>query len=265
MKKRTKLMLGLSAMLLAAGGVAATGTFAWYSATAASKSESITALGDLTIASAGDTLNAVKFTVTAHTGAPTSLVYTNRTGHSYMRSGDVYTEVNAADDGSVCGTGKKQGSTTWDVKITKVDGTSTPDTNSLASIAGEFTINVTAGGSVKLSLTQTSTLGSKETGTPSVNFADPSTGGSVASGALGATATATVPVMKIVIAADGSVKYKIDATASFASEGTAWADPKVAVQSAPTYYGLEVLNATAEPTPAVSANSKLTPDVAEIS
>lgn len=181
-----------------------------------------------------------------------------------MRAGDVYTEVKASDDGSTCGTGYKQGSTTWDVTITNSAGNAAPSTDSLASIAGTYTIQVTAGGSVKLSLTQTSALGNKETGTPAVNFASPSTGGSAASGALGAAAEQTVAVMKVVIAADGSVKYKNDASASFVSAGTDWADTTVAVQSATTYYGLEVLNATAEASPAVAANSKLTPDVAEI-
>ncbi len=219
----------------------------------------------MTVAANDETLGAVKFNIVAHTGAPTSLVYTNRTGRSYMRAGDVYTEVKSSDTGSTCGTGKKQGSTTWDVTITNSDGTAAASTDSLASIQGTYTIAVSAGGSVKLSLTQTSALGNKETATPAVNFANPSTGGSVASGALGAAASQSVDVMKIVIAADGSVKYKVDASASFVSSGTDWADTSVAVQSATTYYGLEVLNGTAEASPAVAENSKLTPDVTEIS
>ena len=252
-------------MSLLAVAVGSVGTAAWYATTAASKTESVTALGALTVASGSESLNAVKFTVTAHAEAPTSLVYTNKTGRSYMRAGDVYTEVKSSDTGSTCGTGKKQGSTTWDVKITKADGTSAPDTDALASIAGTYTIAVAASGSVKLSLSQTTALGNKETAAPSVNFADPSTGGSAASGALGAAANQSVDVMKIVIAADGSVKYKVDASASFVSSGTDWADTTSAVQSAVTYYGLEVLNSTAEAEPAVANNSKLTPDVTEIS
>lgn len=265
MKRKSKLMLGISALLVAAGAIGATGTFAWYSTTAASKSESATALGALTVASGSESLNAVKFNITAHDGAPTSLIYTNKTGRAYMRSGDVYTEVKASDTGSTCGTGKKQGSTTWDVTITNSAGDAAPSVDSLASIAGTYTIAVAASGSVKLSLSQTTTLGNKETAAPAVNFASPSTGGSAASGALGAAATQSVDVMKIVIAADGSVKYKVDASASFVSAGTAWADTTSAVQSATTYYGLEVLNATAEAEPAVADNSKLTPDVTEIS
>lgn len=62
MKKRTKLMLGMSAMLLATAGVAATGTFAWFSATVSATLNGVTDTASV----AGDTTtsNLGTFTIT---------------------------------------------------------------------------------------------------------------------------------------------------------------------------------------------------------
>ena len=270
MKNKKKLLVAVAAMGLLAVGTAGVGTAAWYSASTASKVENGEYLGDLTIAAGAESLGTVKFNISANGSPATSLVYTNRTGRSYqVAANGSYSEVKASDTGSTLGAGYKQASTTWDVTITNAAGDAAPSVDALKSVAGTYTIRVSAGGSAKLSLSQTTTLGNKETATPAVNFANPATGGSTASGALGATANVQVNVMQIVIASDGSVKYKTDATAGtpFSSSGTSWdyANLTTPVQSAVTYYGLEVLNPGAEVTPAVADDSGLTPDVSEIS
>lgn len=110
MKKRTKLMLGLSAMLLAAGGVAATGTFAWFKATTATDIDTYTAQTG-SISTKGGTYNLGHFTVKAIPQAEIAAVeLTTTAGKSYIFTGG--TVGNA-------GTGKTE--------VTVTDGVRTVD------------------------------------------------------------------------------------------------------------------------------------------
>ena len=90
MKKRTKLMLGLSAMLLATAGVAATGTFAWFQAAAPSISPTTAGETGSIAAEAGFTsVNGFTVTVEAASIAPAGAVLlTNDSGQVYSTTAD---------------------------------------------------------------------------------------------------------------------------------------------------------------------------------
>ena len=252
--------------------------FAWYTASAAAgKSEANTALSGLAVKGNAQTLGGVKFIVVPHASAPTTLSITNRTGRTYYRVGDKYTEILDSDTGSTVGNNLKQGSTTFDVKIVDVtDNTKSPSVESLASIAGTFTVTVTAAGSAKLDINQTKELGT-DAETPVYNFGD--TGATKCGGALGAAKNASVEIMEITISSTGSVSYKNakrdgNGVATISSNHTVWeddatpvanADLKTAWQSSVVYYGLEVKSNAAEADAAQSIDAaSLTPDVAEI-
>ena len=88
MKKRTKLMLGISALLAASAGVAATGTFAWFTATAAS----ITYQADTA------QIGSFKITVSDITVSPATIALTEDvTGDTYVMVGGVKTPATATD------------------------------------------------------------------------------------------------------------------------------------------------------------------------
>ena len=256
-------------MLVASAGVAATGTFAWYTASPAVAKESVAATGAVGVAQATEDLNGVVINVAVTTGFVDSLIYTNRTGRAYQRSGANYVEVASSDTGSALGTNKKQASTTFDVKITTTaGGTTAPDAVALGSVAGDYFVRVTASGKAKIALTQTTVLGDDESGTV-VNGADPADSSlEAAEGALGAALAQTVSVMKININASGVVKYWTNPTAEPAWDGagTTWATVSSTVQTAAVFYGLEVDSADGQSSASIASNyttydSKLTPKV----
>ena len=187
----------------------------------------------------------------AKKGSPaTSLIYTNRTGKTYFRAGDIYTEL--MDSDYTVGANKKQAQMQFTVKIVSATSDSTsPSTNSLASVAGTYTIKAKASGSAKVGLTQTTT-GGTDTSTPCVNFANPT---AAASGVLGAEEDAEVEIMRIYISAQGAVTYRTNAVATvepavaaWGGDATSWAnaDLKDGVDSFNFYYGLEVKSGAAE-------------------
>ena len=90
MKKRTKLMLGLSAMLLAAGGVAATGTFAWFAATAPTITPTTAGqTGSITSVAGFTSVNGFTVAVDAASlTSITSVLLTNTSGDVYSTLSD---------------------------------------------------------------------------------------------------------------------------------------------------------------------------------
>ena len=170
-----------------------------------------------------------------------------------MRVGDTYQEVAAATSylstSTNAGDGMKQGKIQFDVTIVQYsDHSSAPTVQQLAAVAGTYTIRLTAGGSVKLSGTATEAYGT-DAATPVYNFDD--TGVTKCSGALGVAAGQTFDAATIVIGAGGAVTFN----------ASSWSTLTTAQQTTVAYYGLEVLNNTAEAEPAVAANSKITPSL----
>lgn len=100
MKKRSKLMLGLSAMLLATAGVAATGTFAWFTATNANITPGAAATGTLTSSTAAENLGAFTITpeIVADFSDPVAVALTDSYGKTYIMNASntsVKTDVSA--------------------------------------------------------------------------------------------------------------------------------------------------------------------------
>ena len=166
MTKRSKLMIGVSAMLLATAGVAATGTFAWYTATAAADVTSVAA--DASVGTAASTLSAVTYHVeVSYTGAAlTTVKLSDKNGNTwavvggYIRAatgsplygatsttvGDYTVKIYADSDGS------------RGAELTGAD-LATAKAN-LKATGTDYNLNATGSGSVRLTLTN-----------PSSNFA----------------------------------------------------------------------------------------------
>ena len=218
----------------------------------------MTATGNLTVANAATSVGNIRIVVAPHGDSGTdyagSLIYTNRTGKSYMKVGSTYQEVAASTDylstATNGGEGQKQGKIQFDVTIVQdSDGTSAPTSQQLAAVAGTYIVRLSAGGSVKLSGTATAAYGT-DAATPVYNFDD--TGVTKCSGALGVAASQTFDAATIVIDGSGAVTFN----------SGSWSTLTTAKQTTVAYYGLEVLNDEAEASPAVAANSKITPSVA---
>ena len=100
MTKRSKLMLGLSGMLLLAGGVAATGTFAWFTATGANVSAGDAAVsGALTAATTSATMGSFTVTPIIHTAINGSIVVSDDDGNVFVedKAHAVKTDANSAN------------------------------------------------------------------------------------------------------------------------------------------------------------------------
>jgi hypothetical protein len=97
MKKRTKLMLGISALLAASAGVAATGTFAWFTATAASITYQADT-GTIGAIASDSQIGSFKITVSDITVSPATIALTeDGTGDTYVMVGGVKTPATATD------------------------------------------------------------------------------------------------------------------------------------------------------------------------
>ena len=199
---------------------------------------------------------------------------TNRAGLTYARSGNVYTPISEASTAWTVGEGQKQGSTTFDIKIKKTDGTYSAVTKDLlAGSVGDYYVRVTASNYAKLSLTRTTGAGT-DTATPANNFGNPT---AAATGALGKTSGAYVDVAHINIDNTGTVTvYKVSEAA--ANETITWdsgteytlanIQAGTAFVSSTVYYGLEVNSGDAQAYSSISSiyaaeanQSKLTPSI----
>ena len=94
MTKRSKLMLGVSAMLLASAGVAATGTFAWYSMSNAGLEAGSKTAGS--IASAATTAGLGTFTVNVTVANAENVCLSNDVGKTFVTDGSTNVEGTSA-------------------------------------------------------------------------------------------------------------------------------------------------------------------------
>lgn len=256
MTKRSKLMLGISALLVATGGIAATGTFAWYTATSAASVQD----GTLTTGSVGvdDTehgVNGIKLHAVPVAGAISDLLITNSAGRSYSKNGSYYTEITGTQGSEGSYWADRQGHKAWTVKVTDADGSSAPKADAVASLNGAvYQLKVTPSGQGKASLTETATLGAKGL-TPSADTA--------ASGALAATkATAVSGVFFVKFLGTGVVQYSTDG-----SSYTNWENPHSATQTSNTvFFGIQNSTEDGEATAGLSAtyDFTLTPSFAVV-
>ena len=90
MTKRSKLMLGVSALLLATAGVAATGTFAWFTATNVEINDDATATGTMVSTTNGAALGSFVITPVIDTASfddsvnPVGVALTDSKGDTYV-------------------------------------------------------------------------------------------------------------------------------------------------------------------------------------
>lgn len=106
MKKRSKLMIGLSALLLATAGIAATGTYAWFTATATPTAKTANAKG--TLGTTNTTLDQNGYVINLTITPAGDVELTNLSGSklyrgAYYGAGDVRTEelTSTTDDNCI--------------------------------------------------------------------------------------------------------------------------------------------------------------------
>ena len=265
--KKSKILVPAVALLALGMAASTTATVAWYSTTSANKHANLSATSAMSVQSIATELGDVYFNVSPTSGYATKLVMTNRAGRTYYKTGSHYEELKSTDNGSTVATsanqstGYKQGSATFEVKLTTTSGGSTaPSTAALASIAGTYTVKVAASDQAKASLAKTTALVT-DNATPVYNFAAPT--GGAASGSLGAEASQVVPVMDIVIDGTGAVTYQLyGSDGNLTGSASAWSTVSTAQTSSAVYYGLECNVDSAEATPAESG--ALTPSVYDV-
>ena len=279
MKTKSKLVLGLSILSAATLASATTATFAWYQAGGAAIGNGTqAATGALTVSNQTVTFGNLQMDIAVDSTSFTAadeLVITDRAGRSYYVVGDNCTEILDTDNGSTTGDGHKQGVTHFVVTIKAYDSANSAtqvdlDADMLAAAAVNkdvYTVKVTAAGSVKISHTKTTALGTGNNGKTAL---DPTTeSAKLASGALGAALDQEVELLKIQISDAGVVSYWNNASESFSGNATGTASLTnvggknvIQIDTANIYYGLEVKNRTAEASPELISNSKMTPSMA---
>ena len=265
--KKTKILVPALSVLALGMAASVTGTVAWYSTSEANKHAVNAATSAMSVASVTSELGDIYFNVSPTSGYATSLIMTNRAGRTYYRTGDHFEQICSSDNGSTLATsanqstGYKQASCTFDVKITTTSGGSTaPSVAALASIAGTYTIKVTASDQAKISLAKTTALVTDDD-PPAYNFTAPT--GGAAAGALGAASLVTLPVMDIVISSAGAVTYQLYGTnGSLTGSATSWASVSTVQTTSTVFYGLECNNNTAEATP--GETGAITPAVYDV-